>query len=214
MKKVLKIFWDILFPIECLGCGCDSYWLCNACQEKLQYNESFFQKDSALEYLDGVFVIFQYDRLSAKLIKTFKYNGAIDIGNMLANLAFDFLKNKDINLQENKLLYVPLSPFKKRWRGFNQSEIVANILATKLARPLILGLTRVKNRTPQAQLKREDRLKNLKDCFIWTGPALQGEKILLIDDVATTGTTLNECAKVLKKAGAQRVLALVLARGK
>ncbi len=114
------------------------------------------------------------------------------------------------------LIPVPLHPRRLNWRGFNQSELLAKDLAdtfqTEMASDVI---ERSGNAAPQADIKeREERLKNLNGIFkVKNGIKIVGREILLIDDVCTTGATLNECAKVLKANGATKVVALVIARG-
>ena len=111
---------------------------------------------------------------------------------------------------------VPLHPRRLRWRGFNQSELLAESLAEHfLLQTDALTLNRVRQTMPQADIQeREQRLDNVSDVFSCAHPEnVRGRSILLIDDVCTTGATLNECARVLKENGAKRVVALVVARG-
>jgi len=109
---------------------------------------------------------------------------------------------------------VPLSKKRLKWRGFNQAEIIANILADNFKLEIdAKNLKRIKNTKPQAKLNERERRNNLADCFSWLGDKLNGRNIILVDDVATTGSTLNECAKVLKQAGASEVWGLVVANG-
>lgn len=111
--------------------------------------------------------------------------------------------------QDGVLVPVPLHPQREKMRGFNQ----ARLLAEQLGLPAEM-LKRIKNKHPQAELPREDRLKNLKNSFKISGKFdLSNKKIVLVDDVCSTGATLNECAKVLRQAGAKEIWGLVLARG-
>lgn len=109
---------------------------------------------------------------------------------------------------------VPLHPRRLRFRGFNQSEILAETFAQHFEIPLLLILKRTRYTQPQVQLSREERLHNVRDAFqLVCGKNLSGKTIILIDDVCTTLATLEECSKVLKSAGAEAVHALVLGRG-
>ena len=108
---------------------------------------------------------------------------------------------------------IPLSKKRECWRGFNQSEIIARHFSVYFNYELNLDLKRVKHRPPQAKLNEIERLKNIESVFTWQGKNLHNYNILLIDDVITSGATLNEAAWVLRAAGAQNVYALVLAKG-
>lgn len=109
---------------------------------------------------------------------------------------------------------VPLHPARLRAREFNQSLLLADQLSHHLARPVsVRNLIRVAPTDPQTTLTRQARLRNLRNAFEIRRPQDLAEKrVLLVDDVFTTGTTLNECAKTLRKAGAGPVFALTLAR--
>jgi ComF family protein len=112
------------------------------------------------------------------------------------------------------IIPVPLHPARLRTREFNQSLLLADQLSRYLSRPVSAGnLVRIAATDPQTTLTRKARLRNLRNAFNIRRPQDLAEKrILLVDDVFTTGTTLNECAKILRKAGAGPVFALTLAR--
>lgn len=116
-------------------------------------------------------------------------------------------------LTDTTLIPIPLSKKRLRWRGFNQAELLARELAAAFAYPLNQDLKRIKHAWPQADLNGAERLNNIADSFAWTGTSLGGRTIILIDDVATTGATLNEAARILKTAGAGAIYGLVLAKG-
>jgi ComF family protein len=107
---------------------------------------------------------------------------------------------------------IPLHSSRERWRGFNQSLLLAKEIASVNPWPLSNGLKRKKSNHNQAGLKMSERRQNLTNTFYFKGQSLEGENILLIDDVVTSGQTLNQAAKALKKAGAESVWALVLAK--
>lgn len=124
-------------------------------------------------------------------------------------------KLPQIILNFNNLLLIPVPLHKQRfrWRGFNQSELIAKNIANILNLELSYSdLTRIKNTRPQAKTNKAGRMKNIKNSFIWNGPRLNQRNVLLLDDVATTGTTMNECAKVLKQAGANEIWGLAIAK--
>jgi ComF family protein len=119
-----------------------------------------------------------------------------------------------LNFKDNLVVPVPLSKKRLRWRGFNQAELLARKVAGKYRLALDGdSLIRIKHKTAQAKLDEIHRLENIKGCFSWQGGNLNKKNIILIDDVVTTGATLNECAKVLKASGAGEVFGLVVAKG-
>ena len=119
-----------------------------------------------------------------------------------------------MNFNGNLVVPVPLSRKRRRWRGFNQAELLARAVAQNYGLTLDSNnLIRIKHKKPQAKLNEIHRLANVKECFAWRGGDLNKKNIILVDDVVTTGATLNECAKVLKAAGAGQVWGLVVAKG-
>lgn len=182
-------------------------------------------------FLDGVWIAGDYeDKTVSGLIKNFKYHFIRDLSSSLGKYLSFFMKdlisknrallsgNKKrdvlINFQDALLVPVPLHQKRFKWRGFNQAELLAKEVADQFNLKINKdNLQRIKHKKAQAKLGAEERSQNIKDCFVWCGDALIGKNIILIDDVATTGSTLNECAKVLKENGAGEVWGLVLARG-
>lgn len=127
---------------------------------------------------------------------------------MFAELMLPYVDKFDSNYV---LVPVPLHSNRLRSRGYNQSYEIAKDLAKLSGRELVTSLKRIKNTKMQAQLKFNQREKNVKSAFAVDGTLTQSH-IILIDDVMTSGNTLNECAKTLKKAGAQDIKVLVFAR--
>jgi len=118
------------------------------------------------------------------------------------------------NFSQSLIMPVPLHKKRLRWRGFNQSELLAKGIKKYFNLDLRLDeLIRTKHKKPQTKLSGRKRKENVKGCFFWKGDWLDGKNIILVDDVITTGSTLNECAKVLKENGAGEVWGLVVARG-
>lgn len=217
--KLKEIALNIIFPIECLGCQKEDTWLCDRCLKKLEFSQKYFINKNAFSYLDGVFVVFNYqDKLIKKIIKTFKYNFAKDLGKTLGIKASILLKELQeegkIDLKNKVVMPVPLHKRRKNWRGFNQAEIIAEEIIKKFGTKKIEGnLIRIKNDQPQAKLSKEKRKENVLSSFSWQGKNLEDQKIILVDDIYTTGSTMEECAKILKKAGAKQVQGLVIAHG-
>lgn len=154
---------------------------------------------------------YRYDSPLKDAIHLFKYQRKVVLARPLASL----LLSRRIDPQDYDLVMpVPLHPDRLREREFNQALLLADHLARRLNLPLSYdNLIRTYPTPPQSELSRAARLTNLRRSFAVRQPAaIRGRRILLIDDVFTTGTTINECAKALRKAGAGPVSACTLAR--
>lgn len=224
MIRMLKsLFLNLLFPPECLGCGQEGTYLCARCFKKLKFNGA--ERTAALttnlktSALAGIFIAGDYDDpLLASLIKKLKYNFLAELSPTLGQFLTLFWQGQLALIPNNELtdatlVPIPLSKKRLRWRGFNQAALLAREMAAAFAYPLNQDLKRIKHSWPQADLNGSERLNNIADSFAWTGTNLDGRTIILIDDVATTGATLNEAARVLKAAGAGAIYGLVLAKG-
>jgi ComF family protein len=144
-------------------------------------------------------------------VHRFKYQGWRRLAAPLAHLLAERLVIE--GLASSMVVAVPLHPDRHRQRGFNQAEL----LARELRRSLLLGeppgrLVRVRATVPQVGNDRLHRWENVRDAFAWRGPELDGRPLMLVDDVATTGATLEACATALKSAGAGRVIGVTVAR--
>lgn len=227
---------DTLFPVSCLGCGAPREYLCRTCLDifprRLRQRcptclktttprgEACFAC-SGKNALDGLFAasLYRVSLVSAS-IHTYKYRFipafAQPLGIWFAG------RVTEIGLPLPDLcIPVPLHPRRLRFRGFNQSELLARLLADTLAPGLSLPvrtdiLRRTRYTKPQIKTEtREERLNNLAGAFTLVAEntsSVKGKSIWIIDDVATTGTTLEECAKALKQSGAKSVFGIVLAR--
>jgi len=183
---------------------------CSRCQDK-KLSGLYF----ALPYKDSA--------LTKKLIYQFKYPPYLkDLAETLASILIEhFIKTgKNTNeIWENSVLVpVPLTKKKQKERGYNQSEELAKELSKILKIPVISNvLIKTKHTKPQMESKKEEREKNLQGAFklkcgVSDTPHFSGKKVFLIDDVYTTGSTMQECAKVLKLAGAKSVWGIAIAR--
>lgn len=215
---------------------------CMHCKEANEFGQ-FCKKCSTEYALNGIWIAGDYEnKIIASLIKNLKYKFTKDASEILGNFLSLFLHNlinknkiKQIDLSSKislekikaikkspKILFnlnntiiipVPLHKKREKWRGFNQSREIAKVLSENFNLKIHENLIRVKHKKPQAKLGESQRKKNILDCFRWEGNQLQNYDIILIDDVVTTGSTLNECAKTLRKAGAGEIWGLVIAKG-
>jgi len=237
-QPIKKFILDLIFPLKCVICGKKSdKILCFECVEKIKINEGkgiclFCNKESfgnrtcdkclKKHFLDGLSAVSDYaNPIINNLIKFYKYNEMVDLELYFQYLIFKFFKNnKPAFLFWNKesaiIIFVPLYYKKEKSRGFNQSKTIAvflkEILALNIADDVLI---RVKDKTPQANIDdkilRRKNIKNVYKCQ--NSDLIKGKNIILVDDVSTTGSTLDECAKILKQAGANKVWGFVIAKG-
>lgn len=153
-----------------------------------------------------------YSGILRKMILRYKFKGNFGWTRLLAHLASSAFRAKD-TITPDIIVPVPLHPRRLLKRGFNQSLEIARALGEQLEVPVLTdGLTRTRHTPPQTRLGRTARQHNIKDAFQAHPDRITDKTILLLDDVYTTGSTLSECARTLKRAGATRVDVLVLAR--
>ena len=165
-------------------------------------------------FYDATLAPYLYEGTLMEAIHQFKYGAKAFLADALGPLLAQFAQMHVRGSKDILCIPVPLHPKRLRERGFNQSLLLARHLADGLDTELdFLSLRRVKYTLPQTGLGREERRKNVRNAFRLEHPkAVKGKRVLLVDDVATTGNTLNACAGVLKRSGARKVLCLVLAR--
>jgi len=233
IPKSKKFFLDLFFPKFCLNCGSKGSYLCEDCLstiEILEYqfcpgcqkrilNEKICPSCRKLIKLDGLYFAASYqNNLVKQLITKFKYEPfAKELKDSLARLIithFQLCDKKETDFNDFYLIAVPLEKKRLKWRGFNQSEEIAKELAGFLKIPLISdALYKIKQTPPQMELTAEARKENIKGAFLVKNKEkIGGRKILLVDEVYTTGSTMNECARVLKDAGAKEVWGVAVAR--
>lgn len=213
---------DLLFPPRCLLCGVllerkETY--CPACAKRAAETEGMVVKrfqDGAVpdaKYIDSAMAVFDYEEVKESIFR-FKFHGAYGMGKGLGELmeqvatrSFPYLLYR-----VDVVTAVPIHKSRLRQRGYNQSALLAEQIATLAQKPLDLSLlVRTKETTPQMELNEKgQRLANVADAFL-APKNMEGQKILLIDDIYTTGATANQCAKVCKKAGAAEVHVFTLA---
>jgi len=222
----LATFWELLlnffFPLRCVICGkllaADNRdRVCGDCWGRIIYLNRPIDIRLSLETIWSVGV---YDEVLKELIHQFKYKEKKYLANPLGKLLVDFVEKY---LKEERFDYIvpiPLEKSRQKKRGYNQAELLARVLGEAVNKPILTHLVERRKKTkPQFGLKREERFENLSGAFEIsesgeeTIPPIAGKTILLLDDLATTGVTLNECAKTLKRVGVSEVYGLVLAHG-
>ena len=166
---------------------------------------------SRLFAVDCIRAAFAYRPPVRELLHAFKYRGRLDAGRLLAGWMAGLLPRHPELGRPLAVVCVPLHPGRLRERGFNQAEWLGRAVAAAARLPLQEGLRRVKKTRAQWGLSRRERGANLEGAFAWAGTR-PARRVLLVDDVCTSGSTLEACARALQAAGAEDIRAFVLAR--
>ncbi|MCA9378918.1 ComF family protein, partial [Candidatus Dojkabacteria bacterium] len=229
LKNVLKNLVRALFPEWCIGCGYPGQLVCPACRRSQLaayttpqchvcrqqiYTGLVHHECRQATYLDGVWVTYVYDELAHKLVQQLKYSFNLRVASVMAEMMTLSVLPWGL-LDDSVLTFVPITGYRQRWRGFNQAELLAIKIAGPGRQQVCKLLIRKGRRHTQVGMNKDERQQNLHGS-IEIAPSLPGKiprKVVLVDDVMTTGSTLEVCAKVLKQAGAEEVYGLVFARG-
>ncbi|HIJ87120.1 MAG TPA: ComF family protein [Desulfuromonadales bacterium] len=165
-------------------------------------------------HFDAARAHFLYEGPLRELIHAFKYNRNIHLRFPLALLALEGVDGIAADHRPNLIVPVPLHRSRLRMRGFNQAVLLGRVLSRRCALPMLPdALARTRATEPQIELSAAERRVNVRGAFsVRTPERIAGKNILLLDDVMTTGSTMDECAKELKKAGATAVIAVTIAR--
>lgn len=196
------------------------FQVCPVC-EKVITESGFICKECARNApaIDGMVVAVPYiAQNTAHIVSLYKYRFVRDLHIPLGALILRALRVHPLPAP-HLIIPVPLHPRRKRWRGFNQSELLASYISTNLSKDSTIPmhsdiLLRKRYTPPQMKIKNySERKENIQQAFsLNNAMAIQEKTILLIDDIATTGSTLSECARVLKQHGAKKVYAAVISR--
>ncbi len=197
--------------------------MCENCVEQLRIKpikgKSWYPSAADFEHLDGVIYGLDYaenPEIQAA-ISQFKYKFVKDLIECFANLTVAKLKQlKMLQGREAVLIPVPLHKKRLNYRGFNQAELIARATAGRFDEKIevMLLLRRIKHTSQQAKLSKKERHRNLAEAFEVAGDlsVLSDRVCFLVDDVCTTGATLDSCARALKQSGVKKVYGLVIAR--
>lgn len=218
---------DLLFPLHCGGCGKIGVAWCEACQAAVQTVPSPVclrcglpqaHEGRCATCATGTFRVSAiraaalYAEPLSTAIHCFKYEGRADLHRPLGQLLAGYWQARRVTA--DLVAAVPLHADRLHERGFNQSQLLAEVLCATMRLPLLQAEILLRQRATQQQMRLNplERHSNVQGAFAWQGPPLQGRKVLLIDDVATTGSTLEACAEALLAAGAGKIWALTVAR--
>jgi len=234
--KIKGLILDILYPKLCVNCGKEGFYLCEDCLSLIeildkQYCPFCFPAKTVIDgktcptcqkthYLNGLYFACSYENpIIKKLIAEFKYEPYIkDYAELLAFFLISHLANLNktfSDFEEFIIIPVPLFIKKQKIRGYNQAEEIGKKISEILKIQILSNvLIKTKLTISQTELKKEERMENIKNAFkIKNESLIKNKNIILIDDVFTSGGTMDECAKVLKQNGAQKVWGMAIARG-
>ena len=202
----------IIFPKKCVGCRAPDFWICESCLNKIPKS-----KEAVFPWATSVF---KYQNpLVRKIVWLIKFNRKHsvlrDIEKTMKESFENFLKNNSLEDKKIILVPIPITKQSKTKRGYNQSTLICRVLAKENKNIEINEsiLAKSFNHAPQNKIKdRNKRMKNIKNSFkVVSGNYLRDEIIVLIDDVVTTGATIQEAKKTLKNSGFKKIYGFSLA---
>jgi len=225
--KIRGMALDLLFPRWCVGCGREGDFICPSCLKSLprvtpplcprcglpQSSDTLCASCLGWQAeIDGIRAPFRFDGVIRQAVHELKYRNLRALAGQLAQLISDYLLDNPV--PGEVLVPVPLHPRRLRERGYNQSLLLAKELAKLAGLPVADDcLVRERHTSPQARTATVgERRGNVAGAFACRDRRLEGKPVILIDDVSTSGATLDACARALKQAGAASVWGLVLAR--
>ncbi len=227
IARLNKLASDIVFPPICVNCKISipdqKRFLCQSCFDEIILNSAFYcpkcmaRLPKTSRCHDTSYILAAASRFEPpipSLIHTFKYKKIEGIGTILCAMLISYLKETGIDLSRYVITFIPLHSSKLRARGFNQSQILASVVSDYFSVPCLDVIKRTKNNPPQAKTKNfSERIGNISGCFQVTNPkSISGKNVIIIDDVSTSGATLDEISTLLKKYGAERIIGLVVAK--
>jgi competence protein ComFC len=233
-RELVESIVNIIYPNLCCTCKAQlsegERLLCKKCSEEIKIIPTPHcikcgrhlpvkgicgECRSGRHLLESVYCACIFDGVMKECIHNFKYKNRLTLMQIFKDIVFEFAIDNPFMENVDIVVPVPLHPARLRQRAYNQSVIIASEIAHTFSLPLEDRiLKKIKNTRPQSALDKNKRQQNIKGSFALKKPSfVKGKRILLVDDVFTTGATANECASVLLKAGAKSVSCFTLARG-
>lgn len=231
LQKSTQSLLDLLFPPNCVVCKAPKQWLCDSCYNKIAFivppvcphcgtpfpgQGSICEqcRHNPLQFIDGIRSASYFeDNPIRPAIHFLKYRNHKAVVAVLAKILAQAYQR--YGLVADVIVPVPLHPARLRERGYNQSELLAQILSQKLGLLLnVKSLQRTRQTKSQMTLGSHERHHNVAGAFSCADTDVAGQKVLLIDDVCTTGSTLDSCAETLKQSGVASVWGLTLAKAR
>lgn len=218
--EYIKSIHSLLFPTKnlCYFCKTKSDhiegYICDQCRERLIVLDKEVKLDSP--DIKKAYYSLNYNRFMREIIHSFKFNGKSYLYKPLGEIMCDTIIKNNIKDHIDLIIFVPSHRVKEAIRGYNQAELLAKYISKKLGIPLSHNnLNKIRKTKEQSHLTRMDRMNNLKDSFrLKDRFEIRDKRILLIDDIITTGSTMEECSRVLMDSGAREVIGLALTSSK
>ena len=215
---IAKSFVNLVYPLHCASCKkglrpMDEAPVCGLCRSQIRPNPRHYGKEGF--HFDAAYAACLYEGILKELIHQYKYGRKCSLSPFLSGLMADFIKDNDeVTGGVDIITFIPLQAGRMRERGFNQSKELALHISRDFDIPLSDMLEKAVSTRHQNELARDERLVNVRGAFrLRRGADAAGKRILVIDDVMTTGATFSEAGRALKEAGAAEVRCLALARG-
>jgi ComF family protein len=210
---------DFLFPKICIICGkIDKNSICENCKKRIKKYEKFIlitkDKENSEIYYDYFLFGYSYKGLMRKILLKYKFQGQAYICNFFAKMLLNCKKTYDFFSFYDIMIPVPMEKQKKLARGYNQAELIVDIIAKNAQ--ISNGknvICKIKNTKTQSLLNYRERQDNVKNAFFVSQiENVKNKRIILFDDIYTTGATVNEISRILKENGAEKILVLVIAK--
>lgn len=212
--KILKEIINIFYPQICGFCGekINERYTCRKCLNIIEYYQEMVVIPASVEnkYYDKIFSALHYKGVFKSKMLSYKFHNTKYVGMAFAEILTGLIRK--YNIDADIIIAVPISKERLRERGYNQSAVIAKKVSefTKIKYKEDI-LIKNKNNLRQSELKLNERKENVKDAYsIKNIENIKNKKIILIDDIFTTGATLNECSKILKQNGARKVIAITV----
>lgn len=229
-QSTMNLVLDLIFPKKCIGCGRLGSYICDKCFSKIEIIENPICPECERQAiggkthpgclrrfgLDGLIAACRYKGIVRSAIQKIKYKWSYDISNVLIDLLVQNLWR--FNFPQGAVLVpIPLHINRKRWRGFNQAEILARELNNRFGQVNLDLIERILENKSQVGLSKKERKQNVKGIFALRETQgklmINGRDFILVDDVFTSGATMSEAAGVLKRAGAKSIWGMAMALG-
>ena len=218
--KAPDFFIDFLYPPACIICGKSAnYYICDKCNIRIkQYEEYYYlprEEDNnyPIRHYDELIYILRYEKIIRKIMINYKFYSKPYISYFFA---YKIMNNKYLceKIKEyDYIVPVPMSENKEKSRGYNQTKLITSIISKKLKIKESNNLKKVNNTLTQGKLNRLERINNIEGIYyIENNLEFIGKRIVLLDDIYTTGSTIEECARVISKSGAKEIFVIILAR--
>lgn len=218
-KRTVPKILNLIYPPKCGICGkINAAFLCNKCRKMLEGQailrmDSYNDKNEEKNFTEHIYA-FQYEGMIRRLIINYKFNDKSYLYRTFMNFLlkdknfFEFIKKYDT------IVPVPISKKRQKERGYNQSELIAKEISVNVGLTLEKDcLFKIKNIIEQSKLNKEERLKNIQNVYeLQNEERLYNKNILIVDDIYTTGSTVNECCRMLKQTKPKMIGVFTLAK--